>query len=194
MILQRFTDTVLCQLISLRYKQEFGSHLSKYIKSKNTYLLQKQRELYKELKNNNNTLASYYIDYARIMSRVIREAKITENDQLILNSHNKVKTTWGIINKESGKYKKRSETQALNIEGKKVTDQQTIVDTFNEYFITIAENVKRQIKNNFINDDTNIMVSHTRFMEQAFTNPYPSMKWKNTTTEEIERIIKIPQN
>jgi len=42
MILQRFTDTVLCQLISLRYKQEFGSHLSKYVTSKSTNLLQKQ--------------------------------------------------------------------------------------------------------------------------------------------------------
>ena len=27
--------------------------------------------------------------------------------------------------------------------------------------------------------------SHTHFMEQAFTNPYPSMEWKCTTTEEI---------
>jgi len=63
-----------------------------------------KRELNKELKNNNNaTLASYYRDYGRILSRVIREAKITKNDQLIVNSHNKVKTTWGIINKESGK-------------------------------------------------------------------------------------------
>jgi len=59
------------------------------------------RELYKELKNNNNnaTLASYYGDYAKILSRVIREAKITENDHLILNSYTKVKTTWGIINR-----------------------------------------------------------------------------------------------
>ena len=40
-------------------------------------------------------------------------------------------TTWGII--ESGKNKKRSETQALNVEDKKITDQQTIVETFNEY-------------------------------------------------------------
>ena len=38
------------------------------------------------------------------------------------------------------------------------------------------------------------MDSHTRFMEQAFTNPYTGMEWKCTTTEEIERIIKIPQN
>ena len=47
-----------------------------------------------------HTLASYYRDYTKILSKVIRGAKITENDQLIVNSHNKVKTTWGIINKE----------------------------------------------------------------------------------------------
>ena len=34
------------------------------------------------------------------------------------------------------------------------------------------------------------MHSHTLFMEKAFTNPYPSMEWKCTTTEEIEQIIK----
>ena len=35
-----------------------------------------KRELYKELKSNNNTtLASYYRDYARILSRFIIEAK-----------------------------------------------------------------------------------------------------------------------
>jgi hypothetical protein len=69
----------------------------------------RKREVYKELKNNNNnsTLASYYSDYTKILSRVVREAKITESDQFTLNSHNKVKTTWGIIHKESGKNKKR---------------------------------------------------------------------------------------
>jgi len=94
-----------------------------------------------------------------------------------------VKTTWGIINKGSGKNKKRNEIQALNVEGKKITDQQTIVETFNEYFIATAENVKRQSKNNFINDDNDTMDSHTHFMERAFTNPYPSMEWKCTTEE-----------
>ena len=43
-----------------------------------------------------------------------------EHDKLILNSDNKVKTTWDIINEESGKNKKRSEIQALKIEGKKL--------------------------------------------------------------------------
>jgi len=41
------------------------------------------------------------------MSRVIRKAKIFENDKLIINSQSRVKTTWGIINKESGRSKKK---------------------------------------------------------------------------------------
>jgi hypothetical protein len=66
-----------------------------------------KRELYTGLqKNNNATLASYYTDYSKILSMVIRKAKTIEYDKLILNSHNKVKTTWGIINKLSGKNKK----------------------------------------------------------------------------------------
>ena len=40
-----------------------------------------------------------------------------EHDKLILNSHNKVKITWDIINKESGRDRKRSETQALKVKG-----------------------------------------------------------------------------
>jgi hypothetical protein len=76
-----------------------------------------KRELYKELQiNNNDTLASYYRDYTKILSRVIRKAKIIEHDILIQNSQNKAKTTWVIINKESGRNKK-SEIQALNVEG-----------------------------------------------------------------------------
>jgi hypothetical protein len=52
-------------------------------------------------------VASYYSDYSKILSIVIRKAKINEHDKLILNSHYKVKTTWGVINKESGKNKKK---------------------------------------------------------------------------------------
>jgi len=121
----------------------------------------------------------------------IRKAKIIEHDKLILNSHNKGKTTWGIIIKESGRNEKRSEIQALKFEGKKITDQQSIAETFNEYFVAIAENVKRQRKNNVINDGNNSVDNHTHFMEQAFNKPYPNMENKCTPTKEIEQIIKL---
>jgi hypothetical protein len=79
--------------------------------------------------------------------------------------------------------------QAVNVEGRKTTDQQTIAETFNEYFVAIAENVKRQSKNNLINDDNSID-NHTHFMEQAFNKPYPSVGCKCRTMKEIEQIIK----
>jgi len=53
---------------------------------------------------------------------IIRKAKRIEHDKLILNCHNKVKTTWDIINEESGKNKKISEIQSLKFEGKKSPD------------------------------------------------------------------------
>jgi hypothetical protein len=74
---------------------------------------------------------------------------------------------------------------------KKITDQQTIAETFNEYFIAIAENVESQSKNNFINDDSDNTDSHTHFMEQAFNKPYPSIVRNCTTTKEIEQITCI---
>jgi hypothetical protein len=37
---------------------------------------------------------------------VIRKAERIERDKLILNFRNKIKTTWDIINKESGRNKK----------------------------------------------------------------------------------------
>ena len=79
----------------------------------------------------------------------------------IPNSHNKIKTLWGVINKESGRNKKRSEIQALNVEGRKIIVQQILLKLLKEYFVAIAENVKRQSKNILIyDDDKRFIVSH----------------------------------
>ena len=124
-----------------------------------------KRELYKELKNaNTTTVACYYRDYCKIVSMVIKAAKRIERDKLIPNFHNEIKTTWGIINKGNGRCKKRSEIQPLNTEGRKITDRQTIAETFNVYFVVIATYVNRQSKNNLVNDDNNID-NHTHIME-----------------------------
>jgi hypothetical protein len=148
-----------------------------------------KRELYKELqKYKNDTLASYYRNFSKILSVVTRKAKIIEHDKLILNSCNKVKTTWGIINKESGRNKERSEIPTLIVEGRKITDKQTIAENFNEYFVAVAENVKRRSKNNLINDDNNSIDHKTHFMEQPFNKPYPHMECKCTTMKEIKQL------
>ena len=46
------------------------------------------------------------------MSMVIRKAKIMEHDKLIINCHNKVITTWGVINKQSGRNKKSTSSKS----------------------------------------------------------------------------------
>jgi len=76
------------------------------------------------------------------------------------------------------------------VEDKKITDQQTIAETFNVYFVAITAKVNRLSKNNLIKDEDDNRDRHNHFMEQAFSEPYPSMKHKCTTTKEIERIIK----
>ena len=80
--------------------------------------------------------------------------------------------------------------KALKVEDKKITDQQTIAETFNEYFVAITEKVNRLSKNNLIIDEDDNIDRHNHFMEQVFSEPYPSMKYKCSTTKEIEQIIK----
>ena len=66
---------------------------------------------------------------------------------------------------------------------KKITDQQTVGETCNDYFVAIAENVKRQRKSNFINDDNNNSVdNHIHFIEQAFVNL--NQAWKVNTHQQ----------
>ena len=62
------------------------------------------------------------------------------------------------------------------MEGENITDPQTIAETFNDYFVAIVENVKKQRNNNFFDDDNDSVDNHTLFMEQAFNTPYPSME------------------
>ena len=50
--------------------------------------------------------------------------------------------------------------------------------------------LKDKNKDNLISDDNDNMDSHTHFMGQAFTKPFPSLECKCTTTKEIERIIQ----
>jgi hypothetical protein len=53
------------------------------------------------------------------LTAAIKKAKCMEYGKLILNSHNKIKTMWHIINKESGRKNNSSNKQALDVDGKK---------------------------------------------------------------------------
>jgi hypothetical protein len=75
-------------------------------------------------------LKQYYKSYSKILTNVIREAKTSSYNKQIMNSHNKIKTTWNIMKSGTGRKMMKSDgfdTCKAN------------ADLFNNYFLTIAE-------------------------------------------------------
>jgi hypothetical protein len=64
---------------------------------------------------------SYFKTYSKILSNVIRAAKNSYYNGLILNSNNKIKATWNIIKTITGKRPNNIELQFLYIK-EKLTD------------------------------------------------------------------------
>jgi hypothetical protein len=112
-----------------------------------------------------------------------------EYDRHILNSTNRMKTTWNFINIERCKGMKNQIIQSLNIGSETTADHQAIADAFNRHFITISDIIN---KNNI--DKNHLAETHRNnqphFMANAFHTPFPSMKLTCTTEKEISRIIK----
>jgi hypothetical protein len=61
------------------------------------------------------------------LTAVIKKAKMMEYEKRILNSHNKIKTTWGIINNEIGRNSNRVEIKTLKIYGKNLNNKQALL-------------------------------------------------------------------
>jgi hypothetical protein len=75
------------------------------------------------------------------------------------------------------------------VEGRKTIDQQSIAETFNEYFATFAVNIRKQMKYTHMHVYNNDGENHIQFINHAFDNPFPNMESKYTTINEIEQII-----
>jgi hypothetical protein len=77
-------------------------------------LCRHKRDLYIACKNTkNSTLITCYKNYSKILANVIKTAKKLTYDKYISNSENKLKTTWQIINSETGHAVKLDAVQHL---------------------------------------------------------------------------------
>jgi hypothetical protein len=92
-------------------------------------------------------LRTYYRNYSKILTTVIKKAKRMECDKCILKSHNKIKTTWDITKKEVGRNTSMSLINTLVMDGKKFNNQQDIAEEFNKHFANVAEKVKKKKTN-----------------------------------------------
>ena len=78
-------------------------------------------------------------------------------------------------------------TQVINIDGKLIINQQSFANSFNNYFLTVAD----KITSNITNDRTSLHCNNpTHCLHKNFKLPCSIMKLKYTTPKEIAKIIK----
>jgi hypothetical protein len=96
---------------------------------RNLYLWKKKEE--------NPSLKDYYNKYCKILNNVMVAAKKMAYNNYIKTSHNKQKSTWKIIDTESGRTHKRNDHNDLI---KKINDS-NVADQINDYFISIGNKI-----------------------------------------------------
>ena len=152
-----------------------------------------KRTLYVTSRNSDNpAIKKFYKDYCKILTEVIKEAKKLYYDAQIISSNNKMKKTWDIINLETHRKTNNGEIQSLKIEDKYVTNQQSIAESFNTYFLSVVDNIKNNNTQNHSKNMQNTINSDSlnQFMSHTHNVAYPHMKHNPTTTKEIDEIIK----
>jgi hypothetical protein len=103
----------------------------------------RQEELYLASKNSNNsTIQEHYKSYCKIQANVIKETKRLNYDTQIINLNDAIKTTWEIVKLKMGRKANNGNIHPFNVASRMINNQQNIADTFNNYFLSITENIK----------------------------------------------------
>ena len=107
----------------------------------------------------------------------------------LANSTNKPKTTWSIIKTITSNKNNPNGILMMEIDGKITTHHQTIAEEFNNYYVSVADNITN---NNLVNNTVGDLNKNNplSYLYSAFQQSFTNMKLKNTTTGEIGKIIK----
>lgn len=79
-------------------------------------------------------IKKYYNSCGIISRKVVRNAKCNYYSSLLLTTENKSKTTWSIINNESGKGKNKNHKPLMFISGKPFFQIECAAETCDDYF------------------------------------------------------------
>jgi len=91
-----------------------------------------------------------------------------------------MRTTWNII---------KVETNGLNGPiTAYINNNQNSPKAFNKYFLSITENIRRDVRCTN-KQGPNINKNQNYYLLNLFQTPFPSIKLKNTSSKEIEKII-----
>jgi hypothetical protein len=84
--------------------------------------------------SNNQLLKKRYRKYCKILTQVNKEAKRMHFNKLIVESDNKIKTVWKIVEKETGKQSTDIEIPPIKINDTIVNDSKHTANSFITYF------------------------------------------------------------
>lgn len=83
-------------------------------------------------------LISHSNIYATTNKKVIKEAKRQHYSSLTAESNNKVKTTWSVITRETGKVHSTEQVHSILMNGEKIKGSKNVANAFINFFLTIA--------------------------------------------------------
>jgi hypothetical protein len=145
-------------------------------------------ELYLKYRHDNDPqLKSYYIKYCKLLTQVIREAKKAYYNSIIRNSHNKIKTTWSVIKKETGNKIYKDEPQLLKINNIRINNKVHIANAFNEYFTSVAQTI---VDDRNKDNNKNMTDNPLYYLNNMSNFNFEAIKWHYISTTEISKIIK----
>ena len=125
-------------------------------------------------------LNNYCNQYCKTLTSVIKEAKTYMYNNRIINSTNKMKTTWNIMKAETNRLKGPITTT--------INNNQNSPKAFNKYFLSITENILQDVRCTK-KQCPNINKNPNYYLLNLFHKPFPSVKFKNTSPKEVEKII-----
>jgi hypothetical protein len=77
----------------------------------------------------------------------------------------------------------------MEIDGKIITHCQTNAENFNNYYVSVADNITDNNPINNINGDLN-KINPLNYLYSVFKQSFTNIRMKNTTTNEIGKVIK----
>jgi hypothetical protein len=127
--------------------------------------------------SNDTDLKRHYKQYCKTLASVIKEAKRSAYNNQVINSANKMKTTWNIVKAETNRSKEHTSNKYHNSS-----------EAFNKYFLSAAEKIMQDISSNIKDPNDNIDPKY--YLSKSFQNPFPDITFKYTSPKEVERIIR----
>ena len=132
-------------------------------------------------------MTNYYKKYCRLLTNVIKLAKQTYYNSILTCSNSKTKTTWNIVKNTSNLKTNTHNITSINVSSNLSFNSQTIAETFNKYFVSVAQNIHKNNHNvNALSNQENPI----SYLSRAFNQLFPTINFKFVSSKETEDITK----